>query len=89
MKTCATHTPKFSFVLTKSAQITIILSQTVEGKTRVAARVLVNESAGAHSYTLPASYSGHGLAAGTYQITAQATTSSQHSSVFHAQLRVR
>ena len=87
-RSCASANATFSFTLTQRAQFTIVLSRKVHGKMRVVARVTVWEAAGVDSYVLRAHFGGRVLAAGAYQLNAQAVVGAQHSSVFRATLRV-
>ncbi len=87
-RSCASPNATFSFKLTERAQLAIILSRRLHGKTRVVARITVWEAAGRDSYVLRAHFGGRVLAPGAYQLNAQAVVGAQHSSAFRATLRV-
>ena len=88
-RACKPKSAALSFDLTTSARVTVTLTQKVSGKAHAVAHIAVTETAGSHIVTIGRNFGGHKLAAGTYQLTAQAVSGKSRTSTFHAIITVR
>jgi hypothetical protein len=77
------------FTLSQPGTVTLTLTTTVDGKTKVVGTVTIKVSKGKGSYKLGTRFAGHKLSEGSYQLSLQTTSGHSHSNAVREKLAVR
>jgi hypothetical protein len=77
------------FTVSQPGTVTLTLTTTVHGKTKVVGNVTIKVSKGKGSYKLGTRFDGHKLSKGSYQLSLQTTSGHSHSSAVREKLAVR